>query len=357
MSNDNRTVRIKVTPDVARIVGKDAPRELQLSAAQGAFPLSGKDLVTVLFFLCHHHDPEIRSRALVTSRGVPAPVLNPVLADPAAHPQILNFIARQRLDELAVMEPLLTNPAVAEDTLVYVAERGQGEVLSLVAHNDQRLAGSPQVVAALLANPWTDRALKFHLGWQDPEQEEAPPAGPAEETGPTVEDPDQGESADLAAAGEDAEEEPAGEPAEDEELNLSKYQQALEFGVADKIKMAMSGDKEWRTIFLKDANKLVSSAVLKNPRVTDGEVLTVAKNKSANDELIRLITLNKDWTKNYEIKKALILHPKTPLPKALRYMNVLTEKDIKQLAKSRNVSQVLANNARRMLMAKEKKGR
>jgi hypothetical protein len=119
--------------------------------------------------------------------------------------------------------------------------------------------------------------------------------------------------------------------------------------------MALTGDKEWRNIFLKDANKLVSSAVLKNPRITDGEVLAVAKNKSASEELIRLITLNREWVKSYEIKKALILHPRTPLPKALRYMEILTEKDIKSLAKSRGVSQVIVNNARRMLMAKQRK--
>ena len=57
---------------------------------------------------------------------------------------------------------------------------------------------------------------------------------------------------------------------------LSKYQKALELGVADKIKIAMTGDKEWRSIFLRDSNKLVSSAALKNPRITDGEVLALS---------------------------------------------------------------------------------
>ena len=45
---------------------------------------------------------------------------------------------------------------------------------------------------------------------------------------------------------------------------VSKYQLALEMGVSEKIKMALTGDKEWRNIFLKDPNKLVSSAVMKN---------------------------------------------------------------------------------------------
>ena len=70
---------------------------------------------------------------------------------------------------------------------------------------------------------------------------------------------------------------------------------------------------------------------MKNPRITDGEVLTVAKNKSSSEELIRLITLNREWVKHYEIKKALVMHPRTPLPKALRYMGILSDKDLKNL--------------------------
>ena len=342
MENDSKTVRIKVSPDVARIVGKDAPRELQLSAARGALSLSERDLVTVLFFLCHRGDAELRSQALATCRTLPASLLAPVLRDPGVHPQLLDFIARQRLAELAVMEPLLTNPAVTDATLTYVAGHSPGEVLSLLAQNARRLAAAPQIADALLANSLADRELKRRLGWQEPPAEAGSRDGAATETAEGDERENEGEEGEDGAV-------------EEEELNLSKYQQALELGVAEKIKIAMSGDKEWRTIFLKDSNKLVSTAAMKNPRITDGEVLAVAKNKSSNDELIRLITLNKEWVKNYEIKKALIMHPKTPLPKALRYMTVLTEKDIKHLAKSRGVSQVLVNNARRMLFGKDRK--
>jgi len=71
--------------------------------------------------------------------------------------------------------------------------------------------------------------------------------------------------------------------------------------------------------------------------------------------LIRLITLNREWMKHYEIKKALDMHPRTPLPKAMRYMTIVSDKDIKSLAKSRGVSQVIVNNARRMVLAKQKK--
>jgi hypothetical protein len=65
--------------------------------------------------------------------------------------------------------------------------------------------------------------------------------------------------------------------------------------------------------------------------------------------------LNKDWLKNYEIRKALVTHPKTPLPKALRFVSALSMKDIKDLARSRQVSNVIATAARKELELRLKK--
>ena len=346
MAQEKSSVRIRVSVEVARIVAKDAPRDLQLQAARGALPLPARDLATVLFMLCHGGDAEMRAAAVECARSLPAERLTPILADPETHPRLLDFFVRLRATEPAVIEPVLANPALAEASLLAVAGQGNETVLALLAGHCLQSRATPDLTAALLANPHLAPVLQARL---DKQYGDTAPTPTTPLPATADEDADQ-----AGDAGEDADDEPS-ESDPEEELNLSKYQLALEMGVAEKIKIAMSGDKEWRSIFLKDANKLVSSAVLKNPRITDGEVLTVAKNKSSNDELIRLITLNKDWVKHYEIKKALIMHPKTPLPKALRYMNVLSEKDIKHLAKSRGVSQVLVNNARRMQMAMEKK--
>ena len=347
MLKEKNSVRLRVSPEVAKIVAKDAPRDLQLQAAQGALSLPARDLATSLFMLCHGGDPEIRGAAVKSARSLSAEFIAPLLGDPATHPRLLDFFARLRPTDTAVIEPLLANEALDDATLLAVAGQGDEAVLALLAKHCLQSQVAPELVAALLANPRLVPELKARLDTQ---------AGAAAAPAPNIATADtEDEDSDQEADAEEYADGEAGENDAEEELNLSKYQLALEMGVAEKIKIAMSGDKEWRSIFLKDANKLVSSAVLKNPRITDGEVLTVAKNKSSNDELIRLITLNKDWVKHYEIKKALIMHPKTPLPKALRYMNVLSEKDIKHLAKSRGVSQVLVNNARRMLMAVEKK--
>jgi hypothetical protein len=339
MTSQTKTVRLRVSPEVARFVAPGAPREAKLEAARGALPLSGQDQVAALFYLCHGADAEIRTTALATFRRLSADTLLPVLENPELPPPLLDFVARWRISEPAVIGVVLDHPALSAEALRLLAGNAAESVLSLLA-DSERSCDDPEVVAAILSNPRCSEKLRGRLS---PVFEVDGAEADAEAAAGQV---DEDKAEDNAEGEEDAVE---------EELNLSKYQMSLEMGVSDKIKMAMTGDKEWRSIFLKDPNKLVSTAVLKNPRITDGEVLTVAKNKSANDELIRLITLNREWVKKYEIKKALVLHPRTPLAKALRYMDILTEKDIKNLAKSRGVSQVIVNNARRMLLAKQQK--
>ncbi len=144
-------------------------------------------------------------------------------------------------------------------------------------------------------------------------------------------------------------------PAEEEEEEYkSKYQLAQTMGVGEKIKMALTGDKEWRSLLIKDSNKLVNGAVVKNPRITEPEILSISKSVIQNDEILRVICHNKEWIKNYEIRKALVLNNKTPLPVSLRFMGFLTAKDLAGIAKSKNVSTVLTNNARRMMATKKK---
>jgi hypothetical protein len=130
----------------------------------------------------------------------------------------------------------------------------------------------------------------------------------------------------------------------------------MELKVSEKIKIAMTGDREWRKILIKEPNRLVHGAVLKNGRITEAEVVMVAKNKSASDEMVRLILLNREWVKNYEIRKALVTHPKTPLPRAMRFVGDLTLRDLKELMRNRNVSNAIASTARREFERRSKRG-
>ena len=341
---ETTTVRLKVSPEVARIVKPGAPRDAQLAAARGALPLAGKDLLTVLFFLCRSTDAEIKRSAVKTLRELPATILSPLCKDESLHPQLLELMARVRIADSELMGGVILHPAVNVKTLLYLAQKSGPEVLERLAGHQNMLAENPDVVAAIIANPAAEKTLKFRLGWQDP-QPSVVEEPPRESVGDDAEADEDGRSQDeIEALMEEADRE-----------GMSKYQIALELKVAEKIKMALTGDKEWRTIMMKESNKLVQAAVMKNPRISDGEVLMVAKTRTSSDDLIRMILLNKDWVKSYEIKKALIIHPKTPPPKALRFVSYLTMKDLKELSKSRQISSVVANALRKELQMRIKK--
>lgn len=147
------------------------------------------------------------------------------------------------------------------------------------------------------------------------------------------------------------EEEPVDES--DEEF-LSKYKTAQMMGIGEKIKMALSGDKEWRSILVKDSNKLVSGSVIKNPRITEGEILTLIKAGIQNDEIMRLICANKEWIKSYKIRKALVENNRTPVQNAMRYLGTMGEKDLASFAKSKNISSVISTMAKRLLLNKKR---
>lgn len=323
--------KFKVPSEVASIMKQWGGHQVKLAAARGSLPMSGVNLVTVLFIFCHGTDDELKNEALQTLKGLSPAILTTVCTRKETHPQVLDLIAKLHYRDMKVMESLLKHPMVSLKTLMFVAQHARGEVLDLLANNDTMINKSAVLRTLIINNPHAEKILKLRLGWR--EEVKAEPAPKDEAVAETIADD--------------------GVEPEDEE-NQSKYQQLLVMPVAEKIKMALTGDKEWRTLLIRESNKLVSSAVLKNPRITEGEVLMVAKSRTSSEELIRLILLNRDWTKLYEMKKALIEHPRTPLLDAMRFMTFLGEKDLRDLAKSRNVTQAISNNARRILMSKKR---
>jgi hypothetical protein len=343
---DSTTVRLKVSPEIARIVKPGAPRDVQMAAARGALPLAGKDLLTVLFFLCSSQDVELKRAAVTTLRELPENILVENLRNESVHPQLLNLLVWARSSDAELMGAVIMHPAATEKTLVALAGRASADVLERLAGQQNLLSRYPLLVEAIIANPRAEKKLKYRLGWQDPVQ-----AGPVN----AAQSPARDDGADVAVDEGRSQTEIEALMEEADQHGLSKYQIALELKVAEKIKMGLTGDKEWRSILIKESNKLVQGAVMKNPRITDGEVLMVAKNKTSSDEMVRIILLNKDWMKNYDIKKALVTHPKTPIPKALRFINTLTTKDIKDLARSRQVSNIVATAARKELELRLKK--
>ncbi len=315
--------KLKVSSRVAQLIGPDTSLEEQREVAGGQLQLCNSDELLALFLLAHRGAVEVRDLAIGTLKSIAPYRLVPLLCDAELHPQVLDFIAKQRSDDASVLVLLLDNPGLARQTLLSVASHSSIDVVSFLVDRYAR-CGVEGLREALEVNPVADGHWLARFD-------------------------------ELASrAADQAEQEADDWDEETEEEGHSVYQQIMQMGVAEKVKAALTGDKEWRKLLIRESNKLVCSGVLKNPRVSDGEVLAVVNNKSSNEELIRLVTMNREWMKNYAIKQALVVHPRTPPALALRYMNILSERDLKTLSKSRDIAQVIANSARRMLNAKSK---
>ena len=325
--------RLQVSPEVAQLFTKDADSAYQLKVAKGFGLLSDVDQIHALFLFCLHGSEALKAAAIKTLRQSSNNALRLVLESPAQHPRVLDLVARVRFDDLGTLLLLRRNPVVLDETWIYVFSHCSYEILSHFC--DQTFVqGFPQNVrAAVLENKQATAEMKHLI--------EA-----------TLDDVYDKKSRD---------EDPSAEVDDDDNFldefdeteNISKQKMVLELGMAEKVKMAMTGDKEWRNILVKDSNKTVSSAVLKNPRITEGEILFLAQNRSSSEDVIREILLNREWLKNYAIRHALVQHPRTPLPKAIRFLSTMNEKDIRVMSKSRNVSSAVISNCRRMLAAKQ----
>jgi hypothetical protein len=123
--------------------------------------------------------------------------------------------------------------------------------------------------------------------------------------------------------------------------------------VSEKIKLALMGGKEARMLLVFDGNKVVSSLVLRNPRITEQEVKAIASSRAVRDDLLRSIARNKKFMKSYQVKLALVENPKTPPSISLSLLSQLRENDLKRLAKSRSVSSAVQQQAKRMVARKE----
>ncbi|MFP6663897.1 MAG: hypothetical protein VCC00_06850 [Deltaproteobacteria bacterium] len=119
--------------------------------------------------------------------------------------------------------------------------------------------------------------------------------------------------------------------------------------VPERLKAALRGNHEARNVLARDPVKLVQGAVLKNPRITVEEVLNIAKSRSVQGDLLRRIAAQREWVRQYSIRQALVLNPKTPLTVSLALLGGLRERDVQKLARSRNIPGVIQQAARRLL--------
>jgi hypothetical protein len=122
--------------------------------------------------------------------------------------------------------------------------------------------------------------------------------------------------------------------------------------VKGRIQLAMKGNKEERSILIRDGTKVVALAVLDAPKISDGEVEKFALQKNVLEAVLRQIPLKRRFMKNYIVVRNLVSNPRTPLDLGLGLMKHLQMKDLKNISANKEVSETVRNLALKMYKQK-----
>lgn len=350
-------------PSLQQIVNRASALPNRMRAAKGLVPAPLDALIPAQLYLTQDSDPQVKAAAREALSTMPGDVLIPVLQE-FKHEATLDAAARtlHRIEEAARQVAL--NQHTADDTVRWLAGVGGAAVCDAIGRNQVRAMRYPAIIEAIYLNPRASQgtvqsllelAVRASLALDHmPGFKEARALVLGEEVddkaGAGLSDMEFA-SALLLATGQGEGGEGTTAAAPDEKRMVSLQTLIGKMSVAQKVRLATVGDAGVRKLLIRDPKKMVAFSVMKSPRLTEAEVTAFAANKSLADDVIAIICRNRSWTKDYATRKSLVFNPKTPMTFALTFLRTLTQKDIKDCAMSRDVTQTVARAAKRMLTA------
>lgn len=141
------------------------------------------------------------------------------------------------------------------------------------------------------------------------------------------------------------------------EIKEDIYKVIANLNLAGKVKLALLGNMQARKILIGDKSKMIQGCVLRNPRLTQGEVEEFAKNINTTPYVLKLLAKDSKWMKNYIMKLYLVSNPKTPPDTSVHWVKFLEARDLRKLMKSKSLPQAVIANIRRTVNDIEQKGR
>ena len=391
-------MNIKSTnPAVRAILDGTAPEQARLAAASGLLPLPQADLLEVLVGLRHEQDPEIAEAATETLNSQTPEDLLASAKSEETPPAVLDYLATADNGSRETREAVILNRHTSDQAIASLASStSDGNLLELISINQQRLVRFPKIIDAILEN--TARSAEAERRAKETRREFFEKERGAQqiahelrargnsaaaeffesaelEEGFTLEDAWLIASHIEVSDGDIDEswlpseryEELRPESAEDRAANFKRLveNERLETGeispervslikrvmfmnVRDRMKLAMKGDREARSILIRDSNRIVATAVINNPRITDQEVENIAAMRTVADEVLRLIAAKPAWARSYSIIHNLVRNPRTPIPTVVSTLPRIRSKDLHNLTQNRNVSEAVRRQAMRL---------
>lgn len=397
----------ELSDSARRLLPEDAPFPTKVVAAKALLPLMSSDLVAVLYYLSYDSDDRISKTASENLDSLPENILAPVMRSSDTSPKVLAYLGLKNADNIEFAELIALNQSTPDEVISQMTQECNDEgLIELYAGNQNRFLRYPKLIHALVNNPVTpqstiDRIIQFYrLQTGHDYTEDIASAVETETTAPETEPEDAAEilSEEELSGPVETDSLPEDEIYEDADIDelieedlpdnisiedvlkmdfnvnelfaqdflvdpeaelSSEKRESLEnrirkMNVVQKMQVALRGNIEARNILMKSPNKMIQECVIKNQKITIDEINRIAQNKSMNMEIIRQVSTNREWIRNYHVRLNMIYNPKTPLTTAIKWLSTINIKDLEKLSKSKQIPGMLAVTARKALENKQR---
>jgi hypothetical protein len=351
------------------------PLGVRQAAARGVLPVGQEELLGILVFLQNDADPEVSKNARETLGNEFNDDLVKTIVESSSTPiEVLEYFGRPPYRSNQILESLIQNKATPDSTIALLAANVEPSLIEVILINLMRLLRSPFVLEALERNPNQTPDIKRRLREIREEffekrnnfipihrtkaeerdlskMQESAEAEVAESTSLVVFSEEIKEGEDVASLTLDSLADDGFGSFENmgEEERLSTIQKIARMTVAERVQTALKGNREERIILIRDANRIVSSAVLESPKLTDSEVEAIAIMKNVSEEVLRLLGTKREFVKKYTVVHSLVKNPRAPIGTSLTLLNRILTNDLRGLARNKNIPEVLRKAAQRQL--------
>jgi hypothetical protein len=352
----------------------NAPLTVRQSAARGVLPVGQEELLGILVYLQNDPEEEIREAARQTLANEYSDNLLLTIAESVTAPvEVLEYFGRPPLRSPELLEVLIQNKATPDSTIASLARQADSKLMEVILINLMRLLRSPFILEALEANPgktpditrrlreireeFFEKRNNFIPIHRTRAEEKALAAEETEEvldeetTAMTVYSEELREGEDATSATLESLKDDGFESFDEmgEDERLSTIQRIARMTVSERVQTALKGNREERVILIRDANRLVASAVLDSPKLTDSEVEAIALMKNVSEEVLRVVGTKRDFAKNYTVIHNLVKNARTPIGTSLGLINRILTSDLRALSRNKNIPEVLRKTAQRQV--------
>ena len=299
-----------------------ATRERKLAIVGGGAGLEPWVRAELLVLLSRDGDAMVNGRAMHALSSITPEVLLQAAKQPDVALPVLEYVAEHTTDRAAAVAALMANRNCPGSALALLADQLTSKDVEAIMDNLEQLASSRELIIALAARH--DLTLEHQRMLEELTSE----------------------------ADKHAIEQMVADAEPDLEKRKTLTQRLSTMNVVERLTLALKGGREERGALIRDPNKMVQRAVLQSPRLTEQEVENFSAMANLSDEVLRAISLNRNFVKSYAIIRNLVNNPKTPVDVSLHLLPRLITTDLKKLTMNKNVPETVRGIAIKMIRQK-----